>query len=136
MTTNFGTDTSCTTSLRTGRMVSGARLVAEAAYRRLTTPRGMLRGGEEEANYGLDLTELIGSAETEADRAALPGRISGELAKDERILETRVRATTTTDGPSTALDVTIEAATSDGPFTLRLAVDAVTVTILGIEAEG
>ncbi len=136
MATDFGTDTSCTTSLRTGRLATGARLVAEAAYRRLTTPRGTLRGGEDEANYGLDLTACIGSAQTAADRAAMPGRISMELAKDERIVETRVTVTETTDGPATAWDVRIEAGTTAGPFSLRLGVSEVSTTILGIEAEG
>mgnify|MGYP000564826546 CR=1 FL=1 len=39
------------------------RLVAEAIYRRLTTPPGTLLGGDDEANYGLDLLSLIGSVE-------------------------------------------------------------------------
>ncbi len=136
MAVDLGTDTSCMTGLRTGRLVSGARLVAEAAYRRLTTPRGTLRGGEEEANYGLDLTACIGSAQTAADRAAMPGRISMELAKDERIVETRVAVTESTDGPAKSWDVLIECGTLAGPFSLRLGVSEVTTTILGIEAEG
>jgi hypothetical protein len=131
-----GTDTSCMTGLRTGRLVSGARLIAEAAYRRLNTPRGTLRGGEEEANYGLDLTECIGSAQTDADRAAMPGRISMELAKDERIVETHVEVTESTDGQAKSWDVLIECGTTAGPFSLRLGVSEVTTTLLGIKAGG
>lgn len=136
MATNFGRDTSCTTSLRTGRLVTGARLVAESAYRRLTTPRGMLRGGEEELNFGLDLTEVIGSVKTAADAAALPGRIRAELKKDERIESVDVVVTETTSGPGRSFAVRVDALTAEGPFTLAIAVSEVTVELLGIKAEG
>jgi hypothetical protein len=62
MSTNYGRELSCTRTLKTGRYVSGVTVVAEAIYRRLTTPRGMLLGGESEGNYGLDLMSLVGSA--------------------------------------------------------------------------
>lgn len=135
MSTNFGREISCTDSLRTGRFVSGARIVAEAAYRRLTTPRGMLRGGEDEANYGLDLTELIGSVATKADAAALGGRISSELKKDERILTVTVTVTPIPGPVATQFDIAISADTTDGPFVLQLSVSDVTVELLGITAE-
>lgn len=128
----FGTDTSCTTSLRTGRLVTGPRLVAEASYRRLTTPRGMLRGGADEANYGLDLADEIGSTNIVATAASLPGRISSELLKDERLDSVEVKVTTTTIGPSTTFYVSIEGQTAEGPFLLTLAVSDVTVSLLGI----
>lgn len=134
MTTNFGTDISCTDSLRTGRYYSGARLVAEAAYRRLTTPRGMLRGGEDEADYGLDLADLIGSASTAADAAALEGRIQTELLKDERIETVNAVVVRTVVGPATSLNITITAQTSSGPFELVLGVSDVTIAILGLAA--
>ncbi len=130
--TDFGRDYSCTDSLRTARFVTGARLVAEAAYRRLTTPRGMLRGGEDEAEYGLDLTELIGSIATEADAAALAGRVRAELEKDDRIESVEVTVTATTDGPATAYVVAVKATTAAGPFGLTLEVDAVSVELLGL----
>ncbi len=69
---DFGREISCTDSLKTGRFSTGARLVAEAAYRRLTTPRGTLRGGEEEANYGIDLTEMCGATNVKLLQASLP----------------------------------------------------------------
>jgi hypothetical protein len=133
-TTDYGKETSCTDVLRTGRYVTGVRLVAEAAYRRLTTPRGTLRGGEEEADYGLDLTELIGSAATKSDASALSGRIKSELSKDERISGVTVDVVAFADGPSTSFTITIGATTNDGPFTLVLAASAVTVELLGIKA--
>lgn len=132
MATETGKDVSCTGSLRTGRFVSGLRLVAEAAYRRLTTPRGMLRGGEQELNYGLDLTELIGATDPRTLVAMLPGRIRAELLKDPRIAAVEVSVLDTTRGPMTSLDITIEATTAEGPFTLQVRASAVTVELLGI----
>jgi hypothetical protein len=135
MATEFGKDISCTTSLRTGRFSTGVRLVAEAAFRRLITPRGMLAGGEEEADYGLDLTELVGSAETDRDAAALPGRIESELKKDKRIESVTAEVTVSRNGPSTSLAVSIRGVTAEGPFTLQVAASDVTVELLGIETE-
>lgn len=132
MATDFGRETSCTGSIRTGQFVSGARLVAEADYRRLNTPRGMLRGGEEEQDYGLDLNDLIGSASTKADAASLEGRIRNELTKDERHLTVSVGVVVTTEGPATAFDITIDATTKDGPFTLAIRVTEVTTSLIGI----
>lgn len=130
-TTTFGKDTSCTTSLKSGRFVSGVRLVAEAAYRRLTTPRGMLRGGEEEANYGLDLAALIGSTASRSVAAALPGRIDAELRKDERIQKVDVTVLAT-GGKLATYHITIKCETAAGPFTLQVVASDVTVELLGI----
>ncbi len=134
--TDFGRDISCTTSLRTGRYSTGMRLVAEACYRRLTTPRGMLRGGEEEANYGIDLQDLVGSSvepATDADRLA--GQIKAEVQKDERVDDCTVTVTATSAGPSVSYEITIDAVTGEGPFTLVLAASAVTVEILEIKED-
>ncbi len=133
--TDLGRDTSCTTSMRTGRFATKAQLVAEAAYRRLTTPRGMLRGGEEEANYGYDLTELCGSSNVKAATSSAPGRIRSELLKDERITSVDVDVLTSKDGPETTFQIAISAKTSEGPFTLKLLASAVTVELLGIITE-
>jgi hypothetical protein len=132
MAIDFGRDISCTTSLRTGRMATGVRLVAEACYRRLTTPRGSLRGGEEEQNYGLDLTELVGSITTKADIEALPGRIRAELLKDERLESVDVFVTDTTEGVGKSYAIRVEGITGAGPFTLAVGVDEVTAELLGI----
>lgn len=132
MSTNFGRDTSCTTSLKTGRFVVGTRLVAEAIYRRLTTPRGMLRGGEEEANYGLDLCGLVGTTDPIATAASLPGRIQAELLKDERIESVSVSVVPLVEGPSVSFTITIAAVTGAGPFTLTLRASSVSVELLGV----
>ncbi len=129
---DFGRDTSCTDSLKSGRFVSGVRLVGEAAYRRLTTPRGMLRGGEEEANYGLDLTSFCGTTNPKATAASLPGRIKAELLKDERIDTVDVDVLVTTIGPETSFTITIKAQTGVGPFSLQLLASSATVELLGL----
>lgn len=95
----------------------------------------MLRGGEDEANYGLDLADLIGSTSTASDAAALPGRIQGELSKDERIESVTVTVVSTTVGPSTSWKVSIAGETAEGPFSLVLVVSDVTVDLLGISPE-
>jgi hypothetical protein len=132
MATDFGTDTSCTDSLRTGRLSSGVQLVAEAAYRRLITPHGMLQGGEDEADYGLDLQDLIGSSTTKSQQAAVPGQIQAELLKDQRIESVTVDMQIFTNGPSTSYQIAIEAQTGVGPFSLVLAVSDVSVELLGL----
>lgn len=133
MASAYGKDTSCTTSLRPGRMVSGGRLVAEALYRRLTTPRGMLVGGEQEANYGLDLTEMIGTIESKQQSAALPGLIRAECKKDDRIGDVDVVVTETLLGPAKELNIEITGQTKEGDsFELTLRVDEVSVEILGL----
>ncbi len=130
--TDFGRDIACTDSIRTGRFSTGVRLVAEACYRRLVTPRGSLRGGEKEADYGFDLSTMIGTTNTKALAVALPGMISSELLKDERLAAVSVTVSQTVDGPAVGFDVRIEGTTDEGPFTLVLAVSQVTVELLGI----
>lgn len=128
----FGRDISCTKSLRTGRFSNGPRLVAEALFRRFTTPRGMLRGGDEEQNYGLDLTEMVGAATSAADAASLPGRIRAEAKKDERIDSVEVTVTTSQNGPATSHVISIAGTTAQGDFTLVLGISDVTVELLGV----
>ncbi len=135
MATEFGKDTSCTDELRTGRYVTGLRLVAEACYRRLTTPRGTLRGGEDEQNYGLDLAQFVGSTNPRAVEASLPGRIANELTKDGRVDSVEVDILTTTDAGLVTFAITVAVETAEGPFTLQVGIDDVTVSLLGFSEE-
>lgn len=132
MATNFGRDISCTTGLRSGRYASGRRLVAEACYRRLSTPRGMLRGGDEEANYGIDLSEYLGASRPKAAAASLPAIIESELRKDERVEQVDTTVTLTSNGVASELLLTIRVTTAEGPFDLQVSVDEVSVELLGI----
>lgn len=133
MATDFGTDTSCLDSLHTGRLSSGLQLVAEAAYRRLITPRGMLRGGEDEANYGLDLLDAIGGIASPSQAAAIPGQIEQELLKDQRIDTVSATVDATVDGPATSYKISIDVTTAEGPFSLVLSVDDVNLQILNLQ---
>lgn len=133
---DYGRDTSCTTGLRTGRIVAGVVLVGQAAFRRLTTRRGLLSGGREEAEYGLDLGDLVGSIASSADRVSIPGKIHLELTKDERIIDTTTTLVSSTVGPATTYTITVVGRLSAGPsFRLVVAVVDVTVELLGITAE-
>lgn len=132
MSTDFGKDTSCTNGLRTGQYSSGLRLRGEALYRRFRTPRGSLRGGEEEQNYGLDLLELIGSVSTANDIAALQGKIQAEALKDPTIQTVAVSVLSNTDGPSTTYTINISADTDQGPFDLVISASAASVELLQI----
>lgn len=134
MATEYGKDVSCLTEMRTGRYAKGVRLVAESYFRRLTTPRGMLRGSEAEADFGFDLTEKVGTLASKSARAALPSEITSELMKDERSqsIDVEVTETKTDDGVGVKWIVTIDAVTTEGPFTLQLGVTNVSAELLGI----
>jgi hypothetical protein len=135
MAVDFGRDISCVTSLRTGRFATGARLVAEAAYRRITTPRGSLIGGEEEADYGIDLVDMVGETDSPSLALALPAQITTELRKDERIDTVDVDVVRRVEGPAVTYDIAIHCTTAAGPFTLKVSVNDVTVELLGITTE-
>lgn len=136
MSTDFGADVSCLDGMRTGRIVTGRRLVAEAIYRRLTTPRGMLRGGIDEDDYGLDVLSLIGEVGSDSLLATWPGRIKNEVLKDERIVDAVVSVVdkTARGAPGRAYEITIEASTDEGPFSLTLGVSETSVEVLGVDA--
>lgn len=133
---DFGTDVSCTDSLQTGVLVSGAKLVAQSMYRRFSTPKGMLDGGDEERDFGFDLADACGKVSTPAEEAALPSQIEAEALKDERVESADVTVDSTTDGVATSWTIGIVGTTSLGPFELTLGVSDVTVQLLGLQASG
>lgn len=92
----------------------------------------MLRGGEDEASYGLDLTELIGSTSSTSLQASLAGRIRAELEKDSRIESVSVDVLATAAASMATYTITIECVTGAGPFTLQVRASAVTVELLGL----
>ncbi len=133
MATEVGKDIACTTGIRSGRYARGVELVAHSYFRRLTTTRGTLLGGEEEEDFGLNLRTLVGSIATPGAGAALPGKIENELMKDPRSESIVVTVTSEKAGPAVSYTIAIAAETSEGPFTLVLAVSAVSAEILGIQ---
>ncbi len=135
MSQGYGADTWCLDQLRPGVFARGAAVVAQAAYRRLITPRGTLQGDDEASAYGFDVADYVGSVGTATAIQALPSQVIAEVKKDDRISDATCTITQSkdTDG-SISLILTVEAALSDasGTFTLSLAVTDVGVTMLGI----
>jgi hypothetical protein len=124
----------CTDQIRSGRYASGWRVVAQAYYRRLTTPRGTLRGGEEEDAYGFDVCGYVGAVGTAVAVRALPAQVAAELAKDDRGTGASCQATLTTDPnglTAILLNITATLADESVDFALTLLVTDTTVTLLG-----
>jgi|SRR5215469_119880 len=120
----FGITISCVSDIDPlGRLITGFQVLTEALLRRLSTPRGRLL---DDPDYGYDLTDEINDDLTTADIAAIAGRIDAELVKDPRV----VSSTTSATFINGILNTTSALVTSVGPFTLYLAVSAVTVTLL------
>lgn len=136
MGTGYGTDTYCYDSLRTGRLVSGAELVAQALFRRLTTARGTLRDGDEGQTYGIDIQDFVGQIGNANAADAIPDAIAAEILKDDRVDSVVVEATRTvgTAGLVTFV-INIDATLRDDAdsFTLTIEVSDISVDLLGIE---
>jgi len=132
--TDFGRDTLCLDSLRTGRYATGVRLVAQRCYHRLTTPRGTLRGGQHERNFGIDLVGMCGAAITTQLEAAIGPRVRNELLKDEQVLTVDVDVSVSGGDLDRTWTIAVDAQTAEGPFQLVLAVAGVTVEIMGLAA--
>jgi hypothetical protein len=107
-------------------------LVGQDLFWRLQTPRGSGILATDAPEYGMDLLDAIGSANTAADAAALPGRIRSEATKDERINDCVVTVVSSTLGPVTTWTITIVATTDAGPFTLVLSANDVTVELISL----
>jgi hypothetical protein len=130
----YGVDVYCWDRLRTGRLVRGPELVAQAIYRRLTTPRGTLRDGEEGTVYGLDIQDFIGQVGTANAVAAIPALIRAEVLKDDRVTNATVTAATTTDRAglvSVVIQISAELVNEGDRFELTLGVSSVSVAVLG-----
>jgi hypothetical protein len=119
----WGVDLSCTDDLEEGlREVWGLELLAQAAYRRLTTRR------IEEEDYGIDVRDWLSEGVTTDLLALIPGMVSAELGKDPRF------GTVTTvpkfDKAQALLTLDITIRTAAGPLDLALTIDKVTVKMI------
>ena len=135
--TDFGRDTLCVSSLRTGRYASGVRLVAQRLYHALTTPRGTIRGDEHHANWGDDLTDCVGLPGGAVAEAAIRAKINRAASQDETIRSVAVAITSEQAGDgSWSHAVTVDAETAEGPFQLVVPdIADVTVATLGFPEE-
>ena len=130
----YGVDTWCLDTYQPGRYARGRQVPAQALYRRLNTPRGVLRGGEEEARYGLDVANFVGKVGYQAAVAAIPGRVRAEVLKDERVVDAAVRATiAVADNGEISIEVELSVALTDGedPLSLTLGVSDVGLDLIG-----
>jgi hypothetical protein len=135
----YGVEAWCTDEYFSGRYARGWMVVAQAIYRRLITPRGMLRGGDEERNGGLDLSEYVGAVGTATALAALPNLVRGEIQKDDRVSPggVTVRATVATEGNGDVtilLDISVRLADESEDFTLTVGVDETSTELLDVSA--
>lgn len=129
----YGVESWCLGSLVTGRFVRGAQVVAQAIYRRLTTPRGSLRGGEEEQNYGIDLSNYVGASATPQRLASIPGVVRAEILKDDRVLDVKVSMSTESSvsgSVSIALQLWVTLSESGSAFPMTLAASDAGVQLL------
>jgi hypothetical protein len=137
--TGYGTEAWCTDEYISGRYARGWMVVAQAIYRRLITPRGMLRGGDEERNGGLDLSEYVGAVGTATALAALPNLVRGEIQKDDRVapggVVVRPTITTEDNGDVTiVLEISVRLADENEDFTLTVGVDETSTELLNVSA--
>lgn len=137
--TGYGVDAWCADEYVSGRYTRGFMTVALALYRRLITPRGMLRGGEEERNGGLDLSEYVGAVGTTRALQALPNLVRGELQKDDRVapggVVVRPTISTETNGDVTIeLAIDVQLADEGEEFTLTVGVDDTSTDLLNVSA--
>lgn len=133
---SYGTDTWVLDQVRTGRMATGVTLLAQALYRRLTTPRGTLDDGDEGIVYGLDVCDFIGRDSTPDFVDAIPAAIEAECLKDDRVSSVQATATATTSSAGeTSVLVEVAVAPFDesiSAFTFTLSVSSVSVSFLGV----
>jgi len=112
--------------------VTGQTLLAQACYRRLITPRGALRGGDEEGAYGLDVAGYAGAL-GDAAALALPAAVENELLKDDRVASVRVEATRSVNAGAETLTLTIDVVPADESeeFRLTLGIDEGVLSVIG-----
>jgi hypothetical protein len=117
----YGKDQWCADRLVTGRYASGALLVAQACYRRLITPAGMLRWGEEESRYGFDVAGYVGVVGEDAAMLSLPAMVAAELSKDDRVADVLCTVTQSMDrGGLITLTLSIDVALQDSGKSFNL----------------
>lgn len=125
MPVDFGSDVSWFPDLDPNlSLVTGNACLAQAIYRRLTTVKGTYSWDPE---YGLYVAGLFNETILPNTLPMWQRQIATELEKDERIASADVLITQTSQ---TALTITINCTTSNGPFTAVLGVADVTVSLL------
>lgn len=124
---DYGTDLSCTTDLDPlGRLVSGNELMVQVCCRRLYCAAGQLFSDPTDAS--IDVRDLISDDIGPNDLTRIQGLCSQALLGDQRILSASVVAQYDTKLKTLTLNISCVGA--NGPFSLTLAVTALTVQLL------
>lgn len=127
MTIDAGSDISCVDDLADdGRSVSGTTVIAQAVARRWSTPRGRLI---DDPNYGFDLTGYLNDDMSPKDLASLQAGAEAEALKDERVSKCTTSAELDANG---LLTITGLLESSEGPFTLVVAVSSTSLDLLAV----
>jgi hypothetical protein len=128
-------DILCIDSLRTGRFARAGKLLAQRIYHRLITPRGMLRGGEDEANFGYDLAAHVGGIVSVPTRVSVEQSVVNEILKERQVESVTCSISETrTAGGDVSWAATVEVQSAAGPFDLVRAVGDVTINLVGLAA--
>lgn len=127
-----GRDTYCLDAYAPGRTVTGAELLGQRCYHRLITPQGTLRGGEDEANFGLDVAGFVGRTDPTTVDSMLPVMVRNELLKDPTVDAVTVKGSRTEDAGLVSWVLTISVTGTDVEVDLIVAVSDVTVALLGM----
>jgi phage baseplate assembly protein W len=110
-------------------LARGLRNLGNALVRRLVTPRG---GLFYDPNYGLDVRAFLNAGMTPQQLAQVQADIASEVSKDERIENPEVTVVSNTQTATMAITIVCELA--EGPFRFLVAVNALTVELLNVEA--
>lgn len=135
MSVGYGKDMWARDQILTGRYATGAELVAQAIYRRLTTARGTLIDGDDGQVYGTDISDFVGMVGPDSAIDALPDVVSAEVLKDDRIESVDVTPAIVRDSAGLAtvtLEIIGRLRDSEDDFTLTLAVGDAGTVIVGV----
>ncbi len=109
------------------RTVSGRTALAHALYRRWTSDRGSLL---DDPNYGTNLTDWINEDVGTGTIPAIIAAACAEARKDQRVVDISGEGELLDSG---VLMLKFEVEDGEGPFTLTISVDDVTIELLDIQ---
>jgi len=130
----YGTDVACTTDVEIPmRDVDPMSIeaISMALLRRVDCPRGQM---PDDRDYGIDLRGMLNRGITQADLAAIGGKVRSEWAKDDRVSSATVVVTQTGNGAGLRIVGNIVPAGSSESFRLVLAATSAAVVLEAISA--
>lgn len=128
---DYGIDMWCDSDISpTLKDVTGARLMAQAMLRRISTAQGTLIS---DPLYGIDIRNALSDSMTQKDLLKLKAQLQAQWLKDERVISVDVDVRFSGSPASGKLTLTATGTGAEGPFRLVLSVDKVSVEILSSE---